>query len=89
MEPINSFVHGAFYIFYSLIQLSINSFLLLYKIPHHIAQIHDGLFYWRRGRWLLLLCTWGNIRWRIRLPGEVGVVLPVGIIGVAILGISW
>ena len=39
MEPIKSFAHGAFYIFYSLIHLSINSFLLLYKIPHHLAQI--------------------------------------------------
>ena len=33
VEPINSFVHGAFYIFYSLVQWSINNFLLLYKLP--------------------------------------------------------
>ena len=88
MEPINSFAHGAFYIFFSLTQLSISSFLLLYKISHHLAQIHNSLFYWRRGWWLLLLCTWGNICWRFRLLGEVRVVLPVGIVGVAILGIS-
>ena len=99
VEPINSFAHGAFYIFYSLIHLSINIFLLLYKIPHHLAQIHNSMFYWGRGGLLLLirggpillllLCTWGNICWRFRLLGEVGVVLPVGIVGVAILGLSW
>ena len=99
MEPIKSFVHGAFYIFYSLIQLSINSFLFRYKIPHHLAQIHDSLLNWGRGWWLLLqrggpillllLCAWGNIFWRFRLPGEVGVVLLVGIVSVAILGINW
>ena len=38
---------------------------------------------------LLLLFTWGNIGQRFRFPREVGVVLPVGIVGVAILGISW
>ena len=43
MEHINSFIHGPFYILNSLVQLSINSFLLLYKIPHHLAQIHDRL----------------------------------------------
>ena len=31
----------------------------------------------------------GNIYRRFRLPGQVEVVLPVGIISVAILGISW
>ena len=34
------------------------------------------------------MCPLGNIYWRFRLPGEVGVVLPVGIVGVAILGIN-
>ena len=92
MEPIYSFSHGAFYLFYSLIHLSINSFMLLYKILHHLAQIHNSLFYWGGGWWLLLvrggpillllLCTWGNVCWRFRLPGEVGVVLPVEIVGV-------
>ena len=38
---------------------------------------------------LLLMCPWGNIYRGFRLPGEVGVILPVGIIGVATLGISW
>ena len=37
---------------------------------------------------LLLMCPWGNIYRGFRLPCEVGVVLPVGIIGVAILGIN-
>ena len=38
---------------------------------------------------LLLMCPWGNIYWRFKLPCEVGVILPIGIIGVAIVGISW
>ena len=36
---------------------------------------------------LLMLSTWGNIRWRFRLPGKVGMIPPVRIIGVTIWSI--
>ena len=45
VKPFNSFVNGAFHSFYSLVYLSIDSFLLLHKIPYHFAQIHDSLLH--------------------------------------------
>ena len=38
---------------------------------------------------LLLMCPWGYIYGGFRLPSQVGVVLPVVIISVTILGIIW
>ena len=86
-HPIYSLVQGAFYIFNFFVQLSIDAFLLLPKISHHLAQIQNGLLNRRRGGWLLLLCSWGNICWRLRLPGEVRVTPQVGVVSVAIWSI--
>ena len=37
----------------------------------------------------MLLCISGYICWRLRFPGEVGMVPPIRIVCVAVWGIGW
>ena len=86
-QPIYSLFQGAFYIFNFFVQLSIDAFLLLHKISHHLAQIQNGLLNRRGGGCLLLLCSWVYIYRRLRFPGKVRVTPPVGVVSVAIWSI--